>query len=124
MKIRNARMRHGHAPGHVRDTFCSAINAFLEWEPDDPEPMVAHEVNYEPQLIPISRACTLLWNCTDIVPGPDFQRLREDAQLQMKMRTYAACARAMYAAILQQRGKGSLTTVGAIVSAAPQQQEQ
>jgi hypothetical protein len=103
MTILNARLRHGHAPGHVRETFCSAIDAFFEWEPGEPEPMVEYEINYESQRISISRACTLLWNCTDIMPGLDFQRLRDDAQLEMKMNTYAACARVMHAAILARK---------------------
>lgn len=100
MQIRNPRLRHGHAPGHVRETFCEAVDAFLNWKPGQAEPMVEYEVNYEPQLIPISRACTLVWNCTDIAPGVLVQELRDDAQFEMKSLTYAACARAMHAAII------------------------
>lgn len=105
MKIRNARLRQGHAPGHVRETFCCAIDAFLEWKPGDPEPVVEYEIDYEPRLIPISRACTLVWNCNDIMPDLGFRQLRDDAQLDMKKRTYAACARAMHTAILEQLPK-------------------
>jgi hypothetical protein len=76
MKIRNARLRHGHAPGHARETFCNAVGEFLSWKPGDAEPMVEYEVDYEPHLISISRACTLLWNCTDIAPGLLFYALR------------------------------------------------
>jgi hypothetical protein len=61
---------------------------------------VEHEINYEPHQISISRACTLLWNCTDVAPGMLFRALRDDAQLEMKSSTYAACARAMHEAIL------------------------
>jgi hypothetical protein len=100
MKIRNARLRHGHASGHVRETFCAAVDAFLNWKPGQAEPMVEYEVNYEPHLIPISRACTLVWNCTDIAPSVLVQELCDDAQLEMKSSTYAACARAIHAAIL------------------------
>ena len=99
MKIRNSRLRHGHAPGHVRETFCAAVHEFLNWKQNQAEPMVEHEVNYEPHLISISRACTLVWNCTDIAPGV-FQELRDGTQLELKSSTYAACARAMHAAIL------------------------
>jgi hypothetical protein len=100
MKIRNARLRHGHAPGHVRETFGDAVDAFLNWKPGEAEPVVEYEVNYEPNLISISRACTLVWNCTDIAPGELFRELRDDGQLEIKSLTYAACARAMHAAIL------------------------
>jgi hypothetical protein len=100
MNIVKAGMQHGHANGDLRDTFCCAVEAFLHWKPGDPEPMVEFEVNYEPQLIPISRACSLVWNCTDIMPGLEFDGLRDDAQLEMKSSSYAACARAMHAAIL------------------------
>lgn len=92
-------LRNGHAPGHVRETFLSAIDAFMDWEPGEPEPTVEFEVNYEPRPIPISKACTLVWNCTDIMPGSLFDWLKDDAQLDVKRRTYAACARAMYRAV-------------------------
>jgi hypothetical protein len=97
--VRNARLRHGHAPGHVRETFTNAVDEFLNWKPGDPEPVVEHEVNCEPRPIPISRACTLVWNCTDIVPGDLVSDLLNDAELEIKSRTYAACARAMHAQI-------------------------
>jgi hypothetical protein len=86
--------RNGHAPGHVRNTFLAAVDAFMAWN-DGPEPTVEHEIHYEPHQIPISRACGLVWNCTDIIPGFAFQQLRDDARLDVKRRTYAACARAM-----------------------------
>jgi hypothetical protein len=50
--------------------------------PDDgePEPTVEYEIGYEPRQIPISRACGLVWNCTDILPGLAFDsRKREKA---------------------------------------------
>ena len=90
---------HGHAPGHVRETFCNAVDAFVAWRPGEPEPMVDFEIGYVPHPIPISKACTLVWNCTDIIPGCAFDRLR-DEQLEMKRCTYAACARAMHTAPL------------------------
>ena len=94
MRVRNAKLRRGHAPGHVRDTFCDACEVFIDfdWQNGAPEPFVDFEVNYVPYAIPISRACTLVWNCTDIVPGS-----LVDSGLDIKGRTYAACARAMHA---------------------------
>jgi hypothetical protein len=98
MIVRNAKLRHGHAPGHVRDTFCDAVDAFIDWEAGAPEPHVDFEVNYVPHAIPISRACTLVWNCNDIVSGSLFDRL-VDCGLDIRRRTYAACARAIHAQI-------------------------
>ena len=104
MTVSNARLRQGHAPGHVRETFCNAVEAWLRWRPDEPEPVVEYEINYEPHLIPISRACTLVWNCNDIVPGDVADTLCNE-QLGMKSRTYAACARAMFADIRSRLAK-------------------
>jgi len=64
----------------------------FDWQDGTPEPFVDFEVNYVPHAIPISRACMLVWNCTDIVPGS-----LVDSGLDIKGRTYAACARAMHA---------------------------
>jgi hypothetical protein len=50
MKVQNARLRHGHAPGHVRDTFVNAVDEFLNWKPGEAEPVVEFEVNYEPRM--------------------------------------------------------------------------
>ena len=87
-----------HAPGHVRQTFLDAVEAFLAWNTGEPEPTVEFEVNYEPRQISISKACGLVWNCRDIIPGIDFQSLL-DCDLDIKRQTYAACARAMHTAI-------------------------
>ena len=93
-------LRSGHATGHVRDAFLSAIDAYMDWEAGgEPEPTVKYEVQYVTRQIPISEACRLVWNCTDIMPGSAYYRLRDDAELEMKSSTYAACARAMYAVI-------------------------
>jgi hypothetical protein len=92
------KLRYGHAPGHVRDTFGEAIEAFARWRAGTPEPLVNFEINYVPHAIPISRACGLVWNCTDIVPGCLFDELDAE-RLGIKRRTYAACARAMLAHI-------------------------
>ena len=91
-------LHHGHAPGPVRDTFLAAAEAFVGWEAGEPEPTVEHEVAYQPQEIPISRACDLLWNCTDVIPGDVFRELQGHG-LVIGRQTYAACARAMKASI-------------------------
>ena len=102
VKIRNAPLRHGHAPGHVRETFGDAVEAFMAWNPGESEPVVTFEIGYEPHEIPISCACTLVWNCVDIIPGRLHRELCEDARLDIKSQTYAACARAMRASIREQ----------------------
>jgi hypothetical protein len=88
------RLRHGHAPGHFRQTFSDAVEAFDHWKPGEPEPMVDFEVNWEPRSIPISKACDLVWNCTDILPGIYYQIL-QDLQEPPKLCTYPAAARAL-----------------------------
>lgn len=93
------KLRNGHAPGHVRNAFLAAVEAFVSWEVGEPEPTVEFEVNYEPRPIAISRACGLVWNCTDIIPGLEFNELRDGVGLEIGRRTYAACARAMMASI-------------------------
>jgi hypothetical protein len=57
-------------------------------------PTVEHELNYKPQRISLARACGLVWNCTDIVPG-DIADLLFDEGLAAKRRTYGAIARAI-----------------------------
>lgn len=61
-----------------------------------PEPIVAYKTNYVPHDITISHAGRLVWNCTDTIPSTEFELSNEfGAQKQ----TYAACARALLAAI-------------------------
>jgi hypothetical protein len=96
------KLRYGHAPGHLRETAGAAFEAFLAWDGSEPEPTVEYEVHYEPHLIPISKACTLVWNCTDIVPGLIVDPLITEG-LDIKSRTYAACARAILADIKAKR---------------------
>jgi hypothetical protein len=36
------RLRNGHAPGHVRETFCNAIEAFMAWNDSGPAPTVEY----------------------------------------------------------------------------------
>jgi hypothetical protein len=103
-------LRWGHAPGHVRQTACDAFEAWIDWDGKSPEPTVEFEIQYQPQEITLSRACGLVWNCTDIVPGSLFDRVQYAAQSveysdkpQIKHRTYAACARFILANIKDAR---------------------
>jgi hypothetical protein len=92
--------RGGHYPGHVRETFADAIEAYVRWQPNEPEPMVDFEVNYEARQIPISKACGLVWNCSDIMPSLLWSIVeRTDLLEDVRHRTYGAVARAMHARI-------------------------
>ena len=90
-KVPNIKLRSGHAPDHVREAAGAAFEAWMEWDDVGAEPTVAYEVNYEPHQISISRACALVWNCSDIVPGLLFDQFR-DCGIELERRTYAACA--------------------------------
>jgi len=90
-------MSKTHAPGHVRDAFCAATEAFLKWTPGEPEPSVALDDWRNPRSVTVSEACGLVWNCRDILPALLFDELR--GGLPMRRQTYAACARAMKAAV-------------------------
>jgi hypothetical protein len=88
--------RGGHCPDHVRDTFLAAIEAYENWNDGEPEPTVEFEVGYVPRQIPISKACGLVWNCTDILPGLAWDSVEgTDLIEDVKHRTYGAVARAM-----------------------------
>ena len=89
-------MQSGHAPGHIRDTFLEAIQAYADWSGDGAPPTVCREIKYIPHQISIAKACGLVWNCTDILPGAAFDMIA-DLELPAGSRTYAAAARAMLA---------------------------
>jgi hypothetical protein len=93
-----SKYKGGHAPGHYRDCFERAVEAFMKWKGRGPEPMVEFEINYVPTKISVSQACGLLWNCTDILPGWIVDEIEE---LGLKSRTYAAGARAMRRSIAE-----------------------
>lgn len=44
-------------PGHVRDTFLAALDAYAFWGTGEPEPLVEFEIGYDSRDIPISKAC-------------------------------------------------------------------
>ena len=96
-----AHNRHGgHAPGHVRDTFLAAVDAFAAWEDYEPEPTVELEIHYRPVTITVSQACGLLWNCSDILPNLVVSQL-VDCNVTITRVTYAAAARALRQRILE-----------------------
>jgi len=72
----NFQKRGGHYPGHVRDLFNDAIEAYRDWKNGDPEPTVTAEIHYKPHEIPISQVCGLLWHCTDQLPGDAVSSLK------------------------------------------------
>ena len=92
------KLRNGHSGGYVRETALNAFQEWMDWDGMSPEPTVEYEINYVPHRILISRACGLVWNCTDIVPGRVFNMLQsdlEDAGQTVRRQTYGACAQAI-----------------------------
>jgi hypothetical protein len=99
-------LKYGHAPGHVRDAAEEAFFAWLDWDGTLPEPTVEFQIHYEPHQIPISQACGLVWNCTDIVGGLVFDLLREELEAAgqaIKSRTFGACAHAILEDVKKRR---------------------
>jgi hypothetical protein len=95
--------RSNNAPGHVREMFCDAIEAFTTWNDGEPEPTVEYEVNYEPRQITLSRACGMVWHCTDILGGFYYDWLK-DCGVNVGRQTVAAAAQGMLQAIKQAKG--------------------
>ena len=91
--------RSGHLPGHFRETFREAIEAFCAWDDESPAPTVPFEVHYQPREISLAKACGLVWNCTDILPDTAFRDIVGACQYAgvpiPTIRTYAAAARAL-----------------------------
>ena len=89
----------GHAGGHVRDMFLDAVDAYLAWEDGEPEPTVEFIVRdgnapsgWGVRPITISRACGIVWNCSDILPSGAVSTL-DNCGIELNRRTYAAAAR-------------------------------
>ncbi|WP_456077608.1 BRA0787 family protein [Hyphomicrobium album] len=80
----------GRAPGHVRNAFQDAIDAFFEWNSGEAEP----RVEFADREIKISAVCSLVWNCTDILPMHCRNTLGY-CDIEPRARTYAAAARAL-----------------------------
>jgi hypothetical protein len=78
----------------------------MDWDGTSPEPTVEYEIHYVPHRTSISRACGLVWNCTDIVGGLVFDHLRDELEAAgqvIKSRTFGACARAILEDIKKRR---------------------
>jgi hypothetical protein len=98
------KFRNGHAAGHVREAACDAFQAWMDWDGKSPEPTVEYEIDFVPHRISISRACGLVWNCTDIVPGIVFNDLQselEAVEQAIRRQTYGACAQAILSDLKQ-----------------------
>jgi hypothetical protein len=91
--------RHGHLPGHIRDTFLTAIEAYIDADPGTPVPRIPFQINYRDRHISIAEACRLVWTCTDIMPGSAFDELVDHLDEAPGRRTYAAAARALLRAV-------------------------
>jgi hypothetical protein len=96
----------GHAPGHVRDTFLEAVEAFIGWNGVGPEPTVQFEVNYEPRQVTLSEACGLVWNCTDVLPGSECSRLQDELNVKTSG-SYAAAAHALRRWLAEREAKAA-----------------
>jgi hypothetical protein len=94
---KRAPRRHGHLPGHIRDTFLAAIEAYKETASGQPLSRIPHQINYRERQISIAEACGLVWGCTDIMPGTEFRSLCDCLTEQPKRQTYAAVAHALLA---------------------------
>lgn len=90
-----ARKRYGHQPGHIRDAFHAAVEAFGEWGDGEPEPFVDFEVNYRARRISLAQACGLIWGCTDNLGQQGISELDMNGIELAGKCTYAAAARAM-----------------------------
>ncbi|UPJ25412.1 hypothetical protein [Bradyrhizobium sp. CW1] len=99
MHVHNARLRHGHAPGHVRDTFTKAVEEFLNWKPGHGRARGQLRTLFDTDLARLHAGL----DCTDMVSGDLVDRLSSD--LELKSRTYAAYARAMLADIRLRLGR-------------------
>ena len=88
---RNRLFRGGHFPGHLRELFEEALDAYYGWNDGEPEPTVVLEPNYEfignpgaeernakkkDRILTISEVFGLLWNCTDILSGSCYDQIR------------------------------------------------
>jgi hypothetical protein len=92
--------RGGHAPGHLREAFCAAVDAYAAWEADDPIPEV--EVGYNEVPMRIDDVFGLMWNCTDVMPGILGQQIGDLARLgHPAWGSYGQGARLMRALIAQ-----------------------
>ena len=100
------RRRHGHLPGHIRDTFLQAIEAYGELPEGRKLPRVLHQVRYRDRTVSIDEACGLVWSCTDVMPDSELRNLGDWGVMDYPpaTRTYAAAARALLADVRARYG--------------------
>ncbi len=86
-----------HARSDLRDAFGEALGAFGQGQDGEPEP----KVDAGDGMIPISKVCSLLWDCTDTLTG----RIRDEMKAlpgvdeDQLRNTYGSAARAFAAVI-------------------------
>ncbi|QRM35835.1 hypothetical protein [Microvirga sp. VF16] len=73
--------RGGHAPGHLRDEFLEALEAYYK------------NRNDSKIRATLAATCARLWNCTDILPGSDADRVADLIGGERRSYSYAAAAR-------------------------------
>ena len=88
--------RGGHAPGHLREAFGNAVEAYDAWRPGEPEPVV--EIDGEQHTV--GKVFGLLWCCTDILPGHLVGMVNDQLGDNLGLHTYAAAARALKAKLI------------------------
>ena len=95
-----AKRKSGHEPDHIRQTFLDAVDAYEQWETGEPEPTVGYRESYfgNETQITISRACGVVWSCSDILPKGAVDSL-ENCGIEISRHTYASAARALKSAI-------------------------
>jgi hypothetical protein len=87
--------RYAHLPGHIRDAFHAAVEAFGEWDDGEPVPFVDFEVDGRGRRISLAQACGLVWGCTDMLENLDVAELEMCGIKHTGVRTYAGAARSL-----------------------------
>ncbi|MGA6936221.1 MAG: hypothetical protein WA796_11590 [Pseudolabrys sp.] len=75
----------------TRSTFLEAIEAWHDWRPGDPEPVVEHGRDIEPSEIMVSQACAWVLGSGTALPDR-YGQLLIDAGLSPLQPTYGAAA--------------------------------
>jgi len=96
--------RYGHLPGHIRDAFHAAVEAFGEWDDGDAAPFVDFEIDHRPRRISLAQACGLVWGCTDVFGQDGIVELEMYGIDLAGLRTYGAAARALLARLKETPG--------------------
>jgi hypothetical protein len=96
----------GNLPLYIREVFHDAVESFVYWHffdaPDCPELKVWLDDDHGE--ITLSRACGLVWNCTNLLPMDVKIRIDSIAGEQMKGLTYAIGARRLIRLINWHKG--------------------